>query len=150
MVRAAVHEPDPSFDGRFIVPLQASYTRDEVARELLPYLTNGTLDEQIGAANAYYHVYGLGPPQNDMARKVWSRFLRLFIKNDNLELRRFLVPFLAPTDSWYEEDDRQLLRQYVDIASTSDDAYIKNRWQIHTVRSDRSAIIPVMRKPPRP
>ncbi|MGW3963312.1 hypothetical protein ACWED2_26080 [Amycolatopsis sp. NPDC005003] len=51
LVRAAVHDPDPSFDRQFVEPLVAAFGARRTQEALLEILTTGTNPERAGVAD---------------------------------------------------------------------------------------------------
>ena len=54
LVRAAIEEPCPSFNRRYVEPLARTYGADAASSALLDWLERSTPDEKAGAANALY------------------------------------------------------------------------------------------------
>ncbi|MEV0719817.1 hypothetical protein [Asanoa sp. NPDC050611] len=110
LVRAAVLEPDPSFNRDLVAPMITLFGRRRVVAALLDHLTGGTVAEQAGASRAWYPTWvgvryeadGTTPTASVAARSevadVNDRFarasLRLFVDTDDLYLRQCLLPNL--------------------------------------------------------
>jgi hypothetical protein len=54
LIRAAVYEPDPSFNRQLVEPAIAAFGRRRVQEALLDYLDTGTPTDAAGAARAWY------------------------------------------------------------------------------------------------
>jgi len=54
LIRAAVHEPDPSFNRQLVAPAVAAFGRRRVQLAFIAYLDTGTAPDMAGAARAWY------------------------------------------------------------------------------------------------
>lgn len=129
MLRAAVYEPDPSRCRVFVEPCGRSFGRSTVLDLLCAYLRYGSNLEKRGAANAFYWAQSIpGGPSPQML--PYDSFVEIFIRNEDLDLRRTLVSWLFPNNlQLYCEDVRPLLEQAVQIAQSHQDKYIRDRIQ---------------------
>jgi hypothetical protein len=102
VVRAGVHERDPSLCGTlFIIPAIDSYGFQRVMTALLGYLRDGTDREKAGAARAWYWAGGLDtrraePDSLADLRAAWREaLLREFVSNADLSVRRQAMSMLS-------------------------------------------------------
>jgi hypothetical protein len=102
VVRAGVHERDPSLCGTlFIIPAIKSYGFRRVMTALLGYLRDGTDREKAGAARAWYWAGGYDtrsaePDSLADLRAAWREaLLREFVSNEDLSFRRWAMPMLS-------------------------------------------------------
>jgi hypothetical protein len=136
-LRAAVYEENPSFNRQFIEPCVRSYGSTRVATTLLRYLENGTNHERAGAASAFFWCLGLngsrGTPSEDISASVapfQERALRAFVGNDDLAVRRRIIPMLALRPGSYPPTLASLVARAIDIARTHSDEYIRHRVEV--------------------
>ncbi|WP_405615075.1 hypothetical protein [Streptomyces sp. NBC_01508] len=149
LVRAAVHDPDPSFNRQFVEPALNAFGRRRVQAALLGYLRTGTDPERAGAARAWYwSALPLRMPlvraaeagdgdsdrdsdgDSDVATVVteWNEAaLRAFVNNEHLDVRRCVLPGLALRRSAYPPALRDLVDAAVAIARSHPDEYIRHR-----------------------
>lgn len=57
VLRAAVHEPDPSLNRQLVEPLVAAYGHRRVQLALIAYLETGSVPDAAGAARAWYWTH---------------------------------------------------------------------------------------------
>ena len=100
VVRAGVHERDPSLCGTlFIIPAVKSYGFQRVMTALLGYLRDGTDREKAGAARAWYWAGGHRSAEPDSLadlRAAWREaLLREFVSNADLSVRRQAMSMLS-------------------------------------------------------
>ncbi|MFG2304599.1 hypothetical protein [Actinacidiphila glaucinigra] len=145
LLRAAVHDPDPSFNRQFVEPALNAFGYARVRKALLGYLRTGTDHERAGAARAWYwsalplrmpHVRAVDPGSvdragTDGARAVvaeWNEAaLREFVGNEQLEVRRCILPGLPLRKSAYPTELHGLVDTAVALARSHPDAYIRHR-----------------------
>lgn len=100
LMKAAVHDPDPSFNRQFVEPALHAFGRRRVRSALLEYLRTGTDLERAGAARAWYWTAlplrlpntraenGLGESRTDsedrsVLVRVWNEAaLQEFVSNE--------------------------------------------------------------------
>jgi hypothetical protein len=136
MMRATVHEPDPSFVGHLVLPAVAAWGLRPVMLALLDHLDNGTPADVAGVARAWYHT-GWAPEAEhedtrDLNRRYQHAALRRFVTLDDLDARRYLLPGLRLQHRSFPPDMHELVDQAVHIARTSDDDYLRHRVEIQT------------------
>ncbi len=66
----------------------------------------------------------------DLHQKIANAMLNEFVQNDDLDVRRAIIPQLSLHPSQYLEEEKPLLSQAIQIASTHPDDYIRNRAMI--------------------
>lgn len=152
MLRAGVYEVNPSLNQYFIEPCISSYGHRVVNEALLEVLENGNDFEKAGAVNAlywagmtlYFDDYKRGfalenaTPESRAAylelMDVWERkrclLLREFIANENVDVRRCIIPSLNLDKADYPDQFKPLLAQAVEIARNHDDDYIRHRVEV--------------------
>ena len=132
MLRAGVMERDPSFNRVFIDPCVRSFGGQRVLEELLLLLESGTDVEKAGAASAFYWVRG-NPEKEDlteMRERIYRQMLREFVANEDLQVRRRIIPMLPLERRKYPKELRPLVARAVEIARAHPDEYIRHRVEI--------------------
>jgi hypothetical protein len=152
MLRAAVYEVNPSFNRNFVEPCIASFGHRVVNEALLDYVENGSDFEKAGAANALYwagmplsfvgktrkYTVENATPESRAAylelKDVWLRrrflFLREFVANENVDVRRSIIPELNLDETVYPDDLKPLVAQAIEIARNHHDDYIRHRVEV--------------------
>jgi hypothetical protein len=147
LIRAAVHEPDPSFVRDLVDPAVAAFGRRRVRLALLDYLENGVAADAAGAARAWYCTLvplrysgdsrtptaeSLAEQQKyqDLDRRYSEVGLRRFVNDEDLDVRRCLLPGLRLRPDAYPADMRALVPRAIEIARSSDDEYLRHRVEI--------------------
>lgn len=135
MLHAAVYERDPSMNRLFIEPCLCSAGRRRVNEELLRYLENGTNVEKAGAASAFYwslmRQEGVADENiDDLVTRVRHLFLTEFVSNEDVEVRRRIIPGLKLKPELYPEAMRPLIQQAINLSRQHTDEYIRHRIEI--------------------
>lgn len=151
LIKAAVYDPDPSFNRQFVEPALNGFGRRRVRSVLLDYLRTGTNQERAGAARAWYwsalplrldHVRSDNPniggrteldDRSILTTDWYASALREFVSNDHLDVRRCILPGLPLRTSAYPPELRDLVEKAVAIARSHPDEYIRHRVE-HQVR----------------
>lgn len=149
LMKAAVHDPDPSFNRQFVEPARDRFGLERVRTALLEYLRAGTNAERAGAARAWYWARismeeliereeeASQDESTDKPTVVtrWNETaLREFVSNEDLDVRRCLLPGLRLTTSAYPQELHHLVDTAVAIARSHPDEYIRHRVE-HQVRN---------------
>ncbi|WP_344162982.1 hypothetical protein [Kribbella yunnanensis] len=142
LLKAAVHDPDPSFNRHFVEPALNAFGRRRVRAALLGYLRTGTDAERAGAARAWYwsdiglkmplvQAQNPGHPESDdrsVLKVDWNAAaLREFVANEHLDVRRSILPGLPLWKSFYPPELHDLVDAAVAIARSHPDGYIRHR-----------------------
>jgi hypothetical protein len=152
MIRAAVYEVNPSLNRDFVTPCISSYGHRIVNEALLDVVETGTNFEKAGAVNAlYWGGMSLSFPENTTKftlenatpesraaylelKNVWERkkclFLREFVSNENVDVRRSIIPSLKLDESVYPDDLKPLVPKAIEIARNHSDEYIRHRVEV--------------------
>jgi hypothetical protein len=132
MLHAGVLEKNPSFNRRFIQPCVESFGAAAVLFKLLGYLQSGTDEEKAGAASVLYWVPGQSgiDPDVELREQIRCQMLREFVSNEDLEVRRRIIPMLVLDESRYPEDVRLHVSKAIEIARAHSDEYIRHRVEI--------------------
>jgi hypothetical protein len=147
LMRAAVHELDPSHVSQLIRPALDAYGRRRVRVALIEYLEAGTVAEAAGAIRAmYWTSIGLRyqpstkilTPESaaerdsyrDLGRRAADAALRRFVTEDDLDLRRCVLPNLSLRRASHPGELQDLVTRALEIARTSDDEYLRHRVEI--------------------
>jgi hypothetical protein len=133
MLQAAVLERDPSLNRYFIDPCMRTYGAKRVCTILLAYLETGTNEEIAGAASAYYHTWWGAQPDEDVAElrsRIRSVMLQTFVRNEDLQVRRRIIPQLILKPEIYSDELQPLVRNAIEIARARSDAYIRHRVEV--------------------
>ncbi|WP_242546740.1 hypothetical protein [Amycolatopsis sp. MtRt-6] len=128
LVHAAVHDPDPSLNRQFVEPLRAAFGARRTQEALLEILTTGTNPERAGAARAWY--WATLEPLDDLQDR-WNRAaLREFVANDDLDVRRCVLPGLSLDPAGYPAELKPLVAEAVHLARTHSDDYLRHRVEL--------------------
>ncbi|MFJ3105485.1 hypothetical protein [Streptomyces sp. NPDC086835] len=145
LVKAAVHDPDPSFNRQFVEPALNAFGHRRVRSALLAYLRTGTDPERAGAARAWYWsalplrlplVRAENPDaavqaERDDGSAVMAEWheaaLREFVSNEHLDVRRCILPGLVLRKSAYPPELHDLVDAAVATARSHPDDYIRHR-----------------------
>lgn len=146
-MRAAINEPNPSLNRRFIAPCIDSFGHRKVNEFLLGIVEHGSNIEIAGAVAALYWAnmqlqfvgdvpeYTLEYATEDSRaaylelHDVWARkrqlFFATFINNDDVDVRRQILPSL---NLKIQGDDS--VQQVIQIARQHTDDYIRHRVEV--------------------
>lgn len=145
LVKAAVHDPNPSFNRQFVEPALNAFGQWRVQSALLGYLRTGTDPERAGAARAWYWsalplrmplvraqnpgaADRAGPDDGSVVSAKWyEAALREFVTNEHLDVRRCVLPGLPLRKSIYPPELHDLVDAAVAIARSHPDEYIRHR-----------------------
>ncbi|MEU4267947.1 hypothetical protein [Streptomyces sp. NPDC026092] len=142
LIKAAVHDPDPSFNRQFVEPALNAFGQGRVQSALLGYLRTGTNPQRAGAARAWYwsalpprmpHVRAQDPgaagraKPDHVADDWYGTALREFVANEDLDVRRCLLPGLPLRKSAYPPELHDLVDAAVATARSHPDEYIRQR-----------------------
>ncbi|MDX6743909.1 hypothetical protein [Actinocorallia sp. A-T 12471] len=144
LVRAAVHDPDPSRNRQFVEPALNAFGRRRVRAALLDYLRTGSDAERAGAVRAWYwtalplklpqvRAEQADPEPDDRSvlnREYARAALEEFVHNEHLDVRRCILPGLALSRSAYPEELHHLVDAATAIARAHPDDYIRHRIEI--------------------
>jgi hypothetical protein len=140
LINAGVYDPNPSANAQFIRPAIASFGRQRVQTALLEYLRHGTNPERAGAARAWYwtrasqkYVENNRAEWDGLAslRTAWREAaLREFISNEDIDVRRCILPGLPLSIERYPADLHALVAEAIRIARTHPDEYLRHRVEI--------------------
>jgi hypothetical protein len=128
MLRAGVYERNPSFNRLFIEPCVRSYGTRWVKEQLLRYLESGTDIEKAGAASALY--WSGDDSDGELRERIHSQRLREFVNNEDLQVRRRIIPMLCLQEEQYPEDLLPLVAKAIEIARSHSDEYIRHRVEV--------------------
>ncbi|MFJ6081779.1 hypothetical protein ACIQI8_10270 [Streptomyces sp. NPDC092369] len=148
LVRTAILDPDPSHNRMFVEPAITAFGRRRVLTALIAYLRTGTNPERAGAARAWYWAWAPVRPRAgqmhvpaselradpdalaDLSATWREAALREFISNEDLDVRRCILPLLSLTPASYPADLHDLVAEAVHIARTHPDEYLRHRVEI--------------------
>ncbi|MFE5817544.1 hypothetical protein ACFQ6S_29605 [Streptomyces sp. NPDC056479] len=147
LLRAAVHDPNPSFNRQFVEPAVTAFGRRRVRTALISSLRTGSNEERAGAARAWYWTQV--PPQyragssepTPESRAEWEATaeldaewqeaaLREFVANEELDVRRCLLPGLWLDPRRHRADLHDLVAEAVRIARGHSDEYLRHRVEV--------------------
>ena len=151
LIRAAVDEPDPSFNRQLVEPAIAAFGRRRVQLALLDYLDTGAPADAAGAARAWYWTsvgfkYRPGTttmtPESaaeyeavsDLHERYRHTALRRFLADDDQDLRRCILPGLTLDPQMYPSRLHDQVARVVQIARTSNDDYLRHRVEIQVAQ----------------
>ncbi|SMD24943.1 hypothetical protein [Kibdelosporangium aridum] len=128
LLRAAVYDPDPSFNRQFVEPLRVAFGARRTQEALLEVLRTGTNQERAGAARAWYWA------TLEMVEDIQVRWdqaaLREFVVNEDIDVRRCLLPQLPLHPSHYPGELHPLVAEAVHIGRTHPDEYLRHRVEL--------------------
>ncbi|MHC5904773.1 hypothetical protein ACVNF4_12835 [Streptomyces sp. S6] len=133
LITAAVHDPDPSFSRHCVEPALKSFGRRRVQSALLDRLRTGTNLERAGAARAWYWTglpVAAGEDAPDVVTDWHEAALREFISNDDLDVRRCLIPGLRLHPGAMPSSLSPLVDAAIETARSHPDAYIRHRVEV--------------------
>jgi hypothetical protein len=132
MLRAGVLERNPSFNRLFIEPCVRSLGGRRVLEVLLRYLGPGTDAEKAGAASALYWAGGnpRGEGLTELRQQIRWQMLRQFVGNEDVQVRRRIIPMLRLEPGQYPDELRPLVARAVEVARSHPDEYIRHRVEI--------------------
>jgi hypothetical protein len=139
LVRAAIYDPNPSFNRQLVEPALKAFGRRRVQLALLEYLKTGTDPERAGAARAWYWT-GVSITRDPTAenqaeydafadlRREWrDAALHVFVTNEDLDVRRCILPGLDLRAQQYPPELRKAVAEAIRIARTHPDDYLRHR-----------------------
>ncbi len=124
LIRAAVYERNPTLNRYFVEPCVAVFGSWRVNEALLDLVEQGSNFEKAGAVNA---LYWAGFPSFSKSAPI---FLREFVSNPNLDVRRSIIPHLVLNPSCYADELKPLVLKAIEIARTHSDDYIRHRVEV--------------------
>jgi hypothetical protein len=131
MLRAAIDEPNPSFNRRFVEPCVHAFGAGVVRERLRRAVETGSDHDVAGAARAYYWTFAIRPQPMARTRSDWLRnqevFLRAFLQTDSLDARRSLLPRIKLAKLAGEPELEDLAQQVISLARASRDDYLVRR-----------------------
>lgn len=135
MLRAAVYERNPSLNRWFIEPCLRWAGLRRVNEVFVHYLETGTNAEKAGAASAFYWSMARNPRVRDedirdLGARIRCRFLTEFVANEDVDVRRRILPGLLLDPEYYPEELHPLIPQAIQIARSHSDPYIRHRIEI--------------------
>jgi hypothetical protein len=150
LLRAAVYDRNPSFNRWFVEAALNAFGRGRVRARLLAHLQAGTDAERAGAARAWYwtalpldhpRIRALGaaedhagPDDASVGVSEWNEAaLREFVGNEDLDVRRCILPGLPLWPSAYPVELHPLVEEAVAIARSHPDEYLRHRVE-HQIR----------------
>jgi hypothetical protein len=158
MIRAAIYEIDPSFNQYFVKPCIRTYGHRRVNEALLEFFEKGSDFEKAGAANALYwarlgfafqgrvpaYTREYATPESvaayDALADIWVRrgclFLETFVENQDLHVRRSIIPALRLDVSHYPDELGPLVATAIHIARNHEDEYIRHRVEVQLEKYD--------------
>ena len=151
-LQAAIHETNPSFNRQFVEPCIASFGHRIVNEYLLDVVESDDGAAIAGAVAALYwanmaisftgnvpeYTLEYATPETRAAflelKDVWKRkresFLRIFIANEDVAVRRQIIPSLVLDESKYGVNLKPFVDQAIAIAREHSDEYIRHRVEV--------------------
>ncbi|KUO03732.1 hypothetical protein AQJ67_15230 [Streptomyces caeruleatus] len=145
LLHTGVLDPDPSHNRLFVEAAVTVFGRRRVQAALIGYVRSGTDSERAGAARAWYWAQAplrfrggqtRVPTPGSKAefdavadlRAAWHEAtLRAFVDNDDLDVRRCILPGLPLNPRHYPAELHALVAEAVHIARTHPDEYLRHR-----------------------
>ncbi|ATQ75146.1 hypothetical protein CR152_11920 [Massilia violaceinigra] len=146
-IDAAVRELNPARSKFYVLPCVRTWGTMAVVTRLLATFESGSNEEQCGAVSALYWAYG--NKRNDDLTELGERRRRLllarFIENEDINVRRRILPALSLDASRYPAQLQPLLAKAVAIARSHPDEYIRHRIGIQMGESAPLMPVPSMK-----
>lgn len=152
LIRAAVYECNPSLNRYFVEPCVAVFGYRQVNEVLLDLVEQGSNFEKVGAVKALYwarfHLHFIKDAPRytleyatveskaayeasaDIRLRQQSLFLREFVSNPNIDVRRSIIAHLVLNPSCYADELKPLVLNAIEIARTHSDDYIRHRVEV--------------------
>jgi len=152
MIKAAMLEDKATHNRKFVELCLKTYGYREVYNTLFKYLEDGSNEEKIGAVKVFYWikprlVYAKNAKDHSFknatheSKELYNSvrgleirknylYLKEFVKNEDLDVRRAIIPALKLKIEFFPEEVKPLAEQAIEIARTSDDAYIRERVEV--------------------
>ncbi|MEW6737844.1 MAG: hypothetical protein AB1489_41580 [Acidobacteriota bacterium] len=152
MIKAAIYEPCPSSNRSFVEPCIKTFGHRVVNLALLEVLENGTDFEKVGAVNALYWAQvqltfnfavtdykvenATAESQkeysalSDIRLKKQCLYLKEFINNPNIEVRRSIIASLPLDKDSYPDALKELVDEAIKIARNHSDEYMRHRMEV--------------------
>ncbi|WP_103347761.1 hypothetical protein [Amycolatopsis sp. CA-128772] len=128
LLQAAVLDPDPSLNRQFVEPLKAAFGARRTQEALLHTFATGTNPERAGVARAWY--WATLETFEDLEAR-WNRAaLHEFVANDDLDVRRCVLPLLPLDPADHPAETKPLVDAAIRIARTHSDAYLRQRVEL--------------------
>jgi hypothetical protein len=149
---AAINETNPSFNRQFVEPCVKSAGHRAVNEYLLSIVEGDDNTKIAGAVAALYwanmqirfagdvpqYTLQFATPESREAfvalNDVWQRkrdtFLRVFVNNEDVTVRRQIIPSLNLDESAYPDGLKPLVQRAVEIARNHPDEYIRHRVEV--------------------
>lgn len=144
LMRAMVYDFDLSFVRDLVEPAMEAYGRREVKKALIEYLATGTTPERTGAGQAWYFTQlqitfrddsdtpttesvAIARSYEDVDWEWSATALRVFVEDEDVYLRRCVLPWVPRNPAKCPEDVGDLIAQANDIVRTHSDDYIRRR-----------------------
>jgi hypothetical protein len=169
LLKAAVDEVNPSFNRQFVEPCVKSFGHRAVNEFLLNIVERDNDAEIAGAVSALYwanmqiRFAGNVPkltlqyatPESREAflalNDVWQRkresLLRVFVNNDDVTVRRQIIPSLNLDECDYPDELKPLVERAIEIARNHSDEYIRHRVEVQLGNERLLRPIPDRRHP---
>lgn len=87
-----------------------------------------------------------GREPQELREQIRCQMLREFVSNEDLEVRRRIIPMLVLDESRYPEDVRLHVSKAIEIARAHPDEYIRHRVEIQLGAKGPFMAIPSARK----
>jgi hypothetical protein len=84
---------------------------------------------------------------DDVWRRKRETYLRIFVANENVNVRRQIIPSLKLDESLYPEELKPLVSQAIDLARSHEDEYIRHRVEVQLGNEHLLRPIPERRNP---
>jgi len=167
-IRAAIYETNPSLNRQFMEPCVDSFGHRRVNERLLDYVEGNDNFEIAGAVAALYwanvpivfpadakeftfeHATTESCSAYLTIRDVWERkrvtFLTVFVSNEDVSVRRQIIPSLNLAENDYPDDLKPLVRRAIEIARNHSDDYIRHRIEVQLGNEHLFRPIPTRQK----
>ncbi len=151
-LQTAIDETNPSFNRQFVEPVIESFGHRRVNEYLLDVVERGDDKAIAGAVAALYwanmkiafagevpkYTLEYATPESRARvlelKDVWDRkretYLRVFVSNDNVTVRRQVIPSLNLDEESYSLELKPLVQKAIEIARTHPDEYIRHRVEV--------------------
>lgn len=167
-LQAAINETNPSFNRQFVEPVIESFGNRRVNEYLLDVVERGDDKAIAGGVAAFYwanmkiafagevpkYTLEYATPESRARvlelKDVWDRkretYLRVFVFNENVTVRRQVIPSLNLDEESYSLELKPLVQQAIEIARSHPDEYIRHRVEVQLGNERLLLPIPVRSK----
>jgi len=152
LIEAAILEGDSHLNRKFVELCLKTYGHRKVYNTLYEYIENGSNEEKVGVVRVFGWVKprlvypkdakdrsfkNATPESKELYNSVRGLeirknylFLKEFVKNEDTDVRRAIIPALQLKIEFFPEEVKPLVEQAIEIARAADDEFIKEHVEV--------------------